>query len=93
MDVEKLLERLIPFDDAYSKEIFLSVLTPELKNVLKEKINSNKKWRNKAEHEQVYFIYDDDRWKRPNHFKFKPHIKISFIEHDEKPVISIYYIL
>lgn len=92
MDVEKLLERLIPFDVVYSKEEFLSVLTPQLKEVLKEKINSNSKWRNKAELEQVYFILDDERWKRPSTFKLKPHIKINFIGKDEKPVVSIYYL-
>lgn len=92
MDVEKLLERLIPFDNALSKKAFLSVLTPQLKTILEEKINSNKKWRNKAEHEQVYFILNDDRWKRPHHFKFKPTININFIGKDEKPVISIYYL-
>ena len=92
MNIKKLLERLIPFDDVYSKENFLSILTPELISVLEKQINSNSKWRNKAENEQVYFILNDDRWKRPNNFKFKPIINISFIGHDEKPVISIYYL-
>jgi len=92
MNIEKLLERLIPFDDVYSKEQFLSVLTPELKEVLEKKINSNNKWRNKAENEQVYFILNDDRWKRPNKLTFKPTINITFIGKDEKPVISIYYL-
>ena len=92
MDVNKLLERLIPFDNGYSKEKFLSILTPQLKTSLEEKINSNKKWKNKAKNEPVYFILNDDRWKRPNKLKFKPNIIISFIGHDEKPVISIYYL-
>lgn len=92
MNIEKLLERLIPFDDIYSKEKFLSVLTPELKAILEEKINSNNKWRIKAKNEQVYFILNDDRWKKTSHFKFKPTINISFIGKDKKPVISIYYL-
>lgn len=92
MNVENLLKRLIPFDNVYSKEQFLSALTPELLESLKEKINSNSNWKNKAENEQVYFIFDDERWKCPKQSKFKLNIQINLIGYDEKPVISIYYL-
>lgn len=92
MDVEKLLKRLIPFDDIYSKERFLSILTPKLLESLKEQINSNCKWRDKAENEPVYFIVHNDIWKcSKSYCEHIPYIKIVLIGKEEIPVVSIYY--
>ena len=92
MNVEELLKRLIPFQAGYSKEQFLSILTPELLEVLKQKIINNTKWRIKAENEPVYFILDDDRWKWPKRNNYNVNIKINLIGYDKKPVISITYL-
>ena len=92
MNVEKLLERLIPFETGCSKEDFLFLITPQLKKILREKINNDIKWKTKAENGPIYFILNDDRWKFPNNHKFTLNIQISLIGHDEKPVISIYYL-
>ena len=94
VDITKdLLERIEPYDKSASSKIeFDKALTPELLSDLQRQLllEENKEWCDKARNGKVFYIVNDDRWKRNG--RFTPQITISFVGREKAPTISISYI-
>ena len=94
MNIEQLLERIedLSFDGFTSKEKFLQLLEsyPKFKEDLRKELslNSNQEWIKKAQSEKVYFIINDDSWKKVKS-NFSSGVRLNFVGIHYIPTISI----
>lgn len=94
MDLEKIIERLEPYDpSSSSKDDFLNQLKsfPELKESLKLQLASkdNSEWLAKVENGKIYFKINDDRWKLHIRNRCSPTLSLKLISPERVPIISI----
>ena len=93
MDVNELIDKSICFDEVYRKKQFL-LLLDEFPQIRKEieilmKKEKNIEWVLRAEEEDFYFIFDDERWKRKKICN-KAYVQLLFVGHERFPVIEIF---
>lgn len=82
---------LIPYYGADSSDVFLKALSSYsgLKESLDKQLESNTDWVAAADNNQIFFIFDNYRWKRPNSFPFEPKLQLKLIGPEKVPTISI----
>lgn len=93
MDLDKILERVEPYDhSAYTKETLFNRLQefPRFEEDLKLQLASaqNADWLAKAMEGEVYFIINDTRWKNKVNYLL-PCVSLSFVGSDAVPTISL----
>ena len=93
MDVNELIDKSICFDEVYRKKQFLLLLDefPQIREEIEilMKKEKNIEWVLRAEEEDVYFIFDDERWKRKKICN-KAYVQLLFVGHEHFPVIKIF---
>ncbi len=93
MQMIAILERIQPYDKVTSKQHFIRAITPELIKSFDEQVllEKNQEWVEKAQ-EKVFFIVNDDRWKRKIRGReLKPKIRLSFVGPEKAATVSIDY--
>ena len=81
---------LKPYDDS-SMLLFLNALEshPKLKDSLDCQLKTNNSWVEKASNGQIWFILNDNSWKRKRNLPFEPNLKLTFVGKEGSPTISI----